>query len=38
MEHDDKRERVWVRFSMVWLSGMLVFALALALRMIGLLG
>jgi hypothetical protein len=34
---DDDRQRLWVRFSMAWLGGMLVFAMALLLRMIGFL-
>ena len=37
MDNENEWQHVLVRFSMVWLGGMLVFAVALLLRMIGLL-
>jgi hypothetical protein len=37
MENDEERQRAMVRFSMVWLGGMLVFAMAMLLPMIGVL-
>jgi hypothetical protein len=37
MDNDEERQRAVVRFFMVWLGGMLVFAVALLSRMIGLL-
>ena len=37
MEDDDERQRLTVRFYTVWLGGMLVFAVALLLRLIGVL-
>jgi hypothetical protein len=37
MNNDEERQRTMVRFSMVWLGGMLVFAMAMLLPMIGVL-